>query len=103
MYETLRTIHLIAVSPCILLGGYLIFLSTKGNTKHKFLGKIYMILMVIQALISLFMEARVGKQFLNHFGWIHILSIITLISIPQSLYLIRKNNLKGGSSSISPV
>jgi uncharacterized membrane protein len=100
MYETLRAIHLIAVIPCIFLGGYLIFLSTKGNHNHKFVGKIYMSLMAIQALISLFMKAHVGNQFLDHFGWIHIISIITLISIPQSLYLIRKNNIKGHQYSM---
>ena len=73
MYELLRTIHLIAVSPCLIIGAYLIYFSTKGSGNHKNIGWAYMILMFFQAGISLFMEARVGPQFLNHFGWIHLL------------------------------
>ena len=67
MYELLRTIHLIAVSPCLIIGAYLIYASTKGSKNHKKLGWIYMILMFFQAGVSLFMEARVGPQIFKSF------------------------------------
>ena len=82
MYETLRTIHLIAVTPCIPIGIYLIHISKKGNNLHRIFGKIYLVLMFFQATVSFFMDARVGPQFLNHFGWIHILSVITVATVP---------------------
>ena len=100
MYELLRTIHLIAVSPCLIIGVYLIYASTKGSKNHKKLGWIYMILMFFQAGVSLFMEARVGLQFLNHFGWIHLLSILTLYTVPKSIYYIKKGDIKGHSRSM---
>ena len=82
MYEILRTIHLIAVTPCIPIGFYLIYISKKGNNLHRIFGKIYLVLMFFQATVSFFMDARVGPQFLNHFGWIHILSVITFATVP---------------------
>ena len=100
MYELLRTIHLIAVSPCLIIGAYLIYFSTKGSGNHKNIGWAYMILMFFQAGISLFMEARVGPQFLNHFGWIHLLSILTIYTVPKSIYYIKKGDIKGHSRSM---
>ena len=90
MYELLRTIHLIAVTPCIIIGAYLIYFSTKGSRNHKNIGWAYMILMFFQAGISLFMEARVGPQFLNHFEWIHILSILTIYTVPKEHLLYKE-------------
>ena len=100
MYELLRTIHLIAVSPCLIIGAYLICFSNKGSGNHKKLGWIYMLLMFFQAGVSLFMEARVGPQFLNHFGWIHLLSILTLHTVPKSIYYIKKGDIIGHSRSM---
>ena len=100
MYELLRTIHLIAVSPCLIIGAYLIYFSTKGSGKHKNLGRIYLILMFFQAGVSIFMEARVGPQFLNHFGWIHLLSILTLYTVPKSIYYIKRGDIKSHSRSM---
>ena len=100
MYEVLRTIHLIAVLPCLLLGAYLIYFSKKGSDPHKSFGKIYMALMTIQAFVSLFMEAHVGPQWMNHFGWIHLLSVLTLYTIPVSLRYLRKGNIKSHRCSM---
>ena len=100
MYELLRTIHLIAVSPCLIIGAYLIYFSTKGSGNHINIGWAYMILMFFQAGISLFMEARVGPQFLNHFGWIHLLSILTIYTVPKSIYYIKNGDIKGHSRSM---
>ena len=100
MYELLRTIHLIAVSPCLIIGAYQIYFSTKGSVNHKNIGWAYMLLMFFQAGISLFMEARVGPQFLNHFGWIHLLSILTIYTVPKSICYIKKGNIKAHSKSM---
>ena len=100
MYEALRTIHLITVTPCIFVGFYLIYISRKGGNLHKLFGKMYLALMFIQASISLFMEAKVGPQFLTHFGWIHLLSLITIATVPYSLFAIKKGLIKSHSRSM---
>ncbi|MEP5132624.1 MAG: hypothetical protein ABJQ64_08650, partial [Nonlabens ulvanivorans] len=52
-YNLLMYLHLGTVVPCIFLGAYLLFFR-KGNSLHKVLGKIYMTLMMITAIASLF-------------------------------------------------
>lgn len=85
--------HLVTVVPCIFLGGYLLA-AYKGTRIHKLLGKIYMSLMFVTALITIFLPANVGPQFLGHFGWIHLFTILTLWTVPTALIAIRKGNVK---------
>lgn len=85
--------HLITVVPCIFLGGYLL-LAYKGTKIHKLLGKIYMSLMFITAIITIFLPANVGPQFLGHFGWIHSFTVLTLWTIPTALTAVRKGKIK---------
>lgn len=64
----MMTLHLATVAPAAMLGTYLIFWA-KGTATHRLFGKIYMILMLITALASLFIPATVGPQFIGHF-WV---------------------------------
>lgn len=66
----------------------------KGTSIHKSLGKVYMVLMFVTALITLFMPAHVGPQFLNHFGWIHLFSFLTLYSVPTAITAVKKGEIK---------
>ena len=88
-YKYLMYAHLITVVPCFFMGAYLLSVK-KGTTFHKSLGKIYMSLMMITAIITLFMPADVGPQFFNHFGYIHLFSFLTLYSVPTAIIAIRK-------------
>lgn len=92
-YTILMYSHLITVVPCIFLGAYLL-LSKKGGTIHRTLGKLYMLLMIFTASVSLVLPAQVGPQFLNHFGYIHLFSLLTLYSVPTALIAIRKGNIR---------
>ena len=92
-YETLMYAHLITVVPCIFLGAYGL-MAKKGTRIHKRLGKIYMVLMLITAIITLFMPALVGGRFLNHFGWIHLFSFLTLWTVPTAYTAIKKGKVK---------
>ena len=91
-YRILMYAHLITVIPCIFIGAYLLIVQ-KGSKVHKVLGRIYMVLMMITAIITLFMPAFVGPQFLNHFGFIHLFSILTIYSVPTALIAIRKGQV----------
>lgn len=92
-YKILMFIHLITVTPCLFIGAYLL-LNQKGTTKHRTIGKVYLSLMFFTAIISLFLPAHVGNQFLHHFGWIHLFSILTLYSVPTAIIAIKKGNVK---------
>lgn len=58
------------------------------------LGKIYMSLMFITAIITIFLPAAVGPTLLGHFGWIHLFTILTLWTVPTALIAVRKGNIK---------
>ncbi|MFP2997960.1 DUF2306 domain-containing protein [Spongiivirga sp. MCCC 1A20706] len=81
------------VLPCVILGAALLIMR-KGTTIHKSLGRVYMVLMLITAFITLFMPAEVGPQLLNHFGWIHSFSFLTLYTVPTAYFAIRKGQVK---------
>lgn len=92
MYRQLMYVHLATVVPCIFLGAAA-FLMPKGTTAHRTIGRLYMILMMITACVTLFMPALVGPRLLNHFGWIHLFSVLTIWSVPTAWLSIRRGDV----------
>lgn len=92
-YIELMYLHLATVVPAFAIGTLLLIIK-KGTSIHKIYGRIYMILMIITALITLFMEAEVGPKLFNHFGWIHSFSFLTLYTVPTAYMAIKKGNVK---------
>ncbi|CZF80727.1 DUF2306 domain-containing protein [Grimontia marina] len=91
--------HLVTAVLSFLLGTYLLA-RRKGSPLHKQLGKIYMLLMIATAISTLFIPAQVGPQVFYHFGYIHILNIVTLYTVPESFIAIRKGNVKKHQQSM---
>lgn len=92
-YVDLMYIHLSTVVPCFVIGTMLLLIK-KGTRIHRSLGRPYMILMLITAVVTLFMPAQVGPRVFNHFGWIHSFSFLTIYSVPTAYLAIRKGNVK---------
>ena len=92
-YQDLMYLHLFTVVPCFFIGAILLLIK-KGTSIHKGFGRIYMILMLFTAIVTLFMPAHVGPQFLNHFGWIHSFSFLTIYTVPTAYLAIKKGNKK---------
>ena len=86
-------LHLATVVPAFVIGTILLIIK-KGTNFHKIFGRIYMILMMITALITLFMQAEVGPKILNHFGWIHSFSFLTIYTVPTAYLAIKKRDVK---------
>jgi uncharacterized membrane protein len=93
VYNILMYSHLLTVVPCIFLGAYLL-IAFKGTARHKLLGKMYMSLMFITALITVFMPAAVGYTLFGHFGWIHLFTLLTLWTVPTAIIAARKGRIK---------
>ena len=91
-YMQLTYLHLGTLAPAFVIGTYLL-LNRKGTPAHRLLGKIYMVLMLFTAIVTLFMEAIVGPQFLNHFGYIHLLSLFVIYTVPTAYTAIRAGNI----------
>ena len=92
MLTPIMSAHLFTVLPAALLGTYLI-LRPKGTPSHRLLGKVYMILMLTTAALSLLIPAAVGPQLVGHLGLIHILSFVVLFSVPRAYFAARNHNL----------
>lgn len=92
-YTELMYLHLVTVLPCFVMG-ILLLLIKKGTSFHKKIGRVYMILMIITAIITLFMPADIGPRLLNHFGWIHTFSFLTIYTVPAAYIAVKKGNIK---------
>ncbi len=92
-YKILMFTHLVTVIPCLFIGAYLL-LFQKGTSKHRIIGKVYLSLMFFTAIVSLFLPAHVGSQFMRHFGWIHLFSFLTLYTVPTAILAIKKGKIK---------
>jgi uncharacterized membrane protein len=92
-YTTLMYLHLATILPAFVLGT-VSFILKKGTNTHKIIGRIYMLLMLFTAIITLFMPAFVGSRFLNHFGWIHLFSFLTIYTVPTAYIAIKKGEVK---------
>jgi uncharacterized membrane protein len=92
-YDQLMYIHLATALPCFLMGTVLLLMK-KGTGIHRKMGGVYMILMLITAVVTLFMPAKVGPSIMNHFGWIHSFSFLTIYTVPTAYMAIRRGNVK---------
>lgn len=90
---TLIYLHLATVMPALFIGTYLM-VNSKGTPRHRALGKAYMSLLLVTAIVSLFLRAQVGPKFLGHFGYIHLLSFLTLYAVPMAYYSARTRNVR---------
>jgi len=84
--------HLWTVVPAFFLGTALLIIK-KGTSIHRGLGKVYMILMLITGIITLFMPAHVGPRLFNHLGYIHFFSFLTLYLVPGAYLDVRLGNI----------
>lgn len=92
-YMNLAYWHLFTILPAFMLGTYLLFFR-KGTPLHKCLGRLYMLLMLATAIISLLMPAQIGFQLLHHFGPLHLLSVLAIYSVISAFTAIKQGNLR---------
>jgi uncharacterized membrane protein len=83
-------IHVAAVVPAALLGAYLL-LRPKGTPRHRLLGKIWLVLMVVTALSSFFIHQI---NMFYGFSPIHLLSIFVLFGCWGAIANARKHNIE---------
>ncbi len=92
-YLQLAYLHLLSIIPAFLIATYLL-VAPKGTSAHRRLGPVYMMLMLTSAVITLFMPAQVGPTFLNHFGLIHLLSMLVLYTVPSAYIAIKQGRVR---------
>lgn len=78
-------LHIATVIPALPLGAWALF-RRKGDALHKLLGRIWAVLMLTTAVVSLW----VGESF----SFIHIFSAIVLVSVPYAIWQARRGNIE---------
>ena len=80
--------HLAVALLAVVIGGG-VLMRRKGTASHKVMGWCWVMLMLAAALTSLFIQAR------GHLSFIHVLSVVVLITVPQAILNIRKGQTRG--------
>lgn len=88
-------VHTVLAFGTLVLGGF-VMLSKKGTAKHKLAGRLFLGLMIGVAITALFIRGLNGTKF----SWIHIFVPVTLFAAWETVYYIRKNNLKGHKRAV---
>jgi len=78
-------IHVATVVPAFVIGTYLIFFSHKGSPFHRGLGYVYLTLMTVTAITTLFIHALMPKGPFGGFSPIHLLVGLVLFGVVGAL------------------
>lgn len=92
-YPQLIYLHLATILPAFIIGSFLL-MRRKGTRLHKSLGRIYLALMLVTGVTTLFMPAEVGPRVLDHFGIIHAFSLLTIYNVPTAYVAARRHDIK---------
>lgn len=87
-------LHLAAALSALCLGVAMLA-RRKGTASHKALGRVWIGLMLTVALSSLWIPSFL------HFTWIHLFTLLTLVSIPLAIYRIRSGDVKGHARAMT--
>ena len=72
----------------------------KGGKSHRLWGKGYALLITFSSLVSIFLDTYVGPTWLGHFGYIHLLSLLTIVTVPYSLWQLKRGRLHSHQRSM---
>ena len=86
-------IHMSAALAALVLGGAQLA-RAKGTSSHRIAGWGFVALMLTVAISSLWIP-----RFLQ-LSWIHIFTLITLISLPLAIWRIRRGNVRGHAAAM---
>ena len=88
-------LHLVTVVPAFLIGTWLIFVSRKGAPVHRAFGAIYLVLMTVTAITTLFVHQLMpGSPFFG-LSPVHLLVPLTLFAVISALWAARRHDIAG--------
>ncbi len=89
-------IHFIAAPAVLLLGG-INLAAAKGTPRHKAMGWVWVIAMLLVTIPSYWIrETQPGEL-----SWIHILSVASFVSMAFALFAIRRGNVRAHASAMT--
>ncbi|HXZ08825.1 MAG TPA: DUF2306 domain-containing protein [Paraburkholderia sp.] len=89
-------VHIVAASLSVILGSA-VLLMEKGSVRHRLLGRIWGLGMLVAALSSFWIRALTP----GYFSWVHGLSLLTLAGLVRAIWAIRHGNVRGHQVTVS--
>jgi uncharacterized membrane protein len=86
-------LHMATVLPAFAIGTYLIFVSAKGAPHHRALGYVYLTLMTITAVTTLFIHEVNSSGFLG-LSFIHLFIPLTIYGVVAAIVGARTHNVR---------
>ncbi|HEY0116001.1 MAG TPA: DUF2306 domain-containing protein [Allosphingosinicella sp.] len=80
-------IHIVCALLALPLGAFVLW-RPKGTGTHKALGRLWAVLMIVVAVTSYWLRTLSGG-----FSFIHLLSVLTIVSIPLAIHHARRGNI----------
>ena len=87
----LLTLHISAAVWALIIGTYQL-MTHKGTKRHKFVGRSWMMAMVVVAISSFGLSGF--TPIFGQYSLFHVLSVWILVCIVASIYFARKGNIK---------
>ncbi len=89
-WSVLLATHAFAAAVALPLGGWQLFVSTKGDHQHRIVGRAWAALMLYVSVTSFWItELEPGR-----FSFLHVLSIVTLITVSLGVWSARRGNIE---------
>src|SRR5437879_2342406 len=82
-------LHLATVLPAFAIGTWQIFASRKGSAPHRMLGLVYLALMTVTAITTIFIR-EIGR---GQFSLVHLFIPLTLFGVFGALWNIRRSDI----------
>lgn len=79
-------VHLATILPALPIGAF-VLLRRKGDALHRWVGRLWALLMAVGAVTSF------GVRTSGHLSPIHILSLVTLIALPRAIVQARRRQI----------
>lgn len=89
-------IHALSAIAALILGA-VVLLRRKGTPLHKTMGRVWVVLMLVAAGSSIFINEM---QLIGPFSPIHIFSVMTFVWVAQGVRDIRRGNVAGHRSAM---
>jgi uncharacterized membrane protein len=87
-------IHVATVLPAFVLGTWQIFVSRKGSPLHRAVGAIYLILMTITAITTLFIHQLMPQSPFYGLSPLHLLIPLTVFGVYGALHGAHTHNIR---------
>ncbi len=69
--------HVVGALTSVVLGGFQVWRRPKGDTRHRLLGRVWVVL-ILWTAVSSFWIRHINE---GAFSWLHVLSVVTLVTV----------------------